>query len=86
MICWSSKIIKEGDVVMCVVVLKEKELWLDLVGIKLDEVDGKWRLLNSGKGMCDVFGCGEKCKYWLVKDFERGGCCIEYLKVVEVLL
>lgn len=86
MIRWSSKITKEGDVVMRVAAPKEKESWLDLVGTKLDEVDGKRRSLNSGKGMCDVPGCGEKRKYRSVKDFERGGCCIEHLKAVEASL
>ncbi|OWZ70290.1 hypothetical protein AYX14_04323 [Cryptococcus neoformans] len=86
MIRWSSKITKEGDVIMRVAAPKEKESWLDLVGAKLDEVDEKRRSLNGGKGMCDAPGCGERRKYRSVKDFERGGCCMEHLKTVEASL
>ncbi|KIR25854.1 ino eighty subunit 2 [Cryptococcus deuterogattii 99/473] len=86
MIRWSSKITKEGDVVMRVAPPKEKEAWLDLVGAKLDEVAEKQRSLNRGKGMCDAPGCGEKRKYRSVKNFNKGGCCMEHLKAVEASL
>lgn len=65
---------------------KEKEAWLDLVGAKLDEVAEKQRSLNRGKRVCDAPGCGEKRKYRSVKNFDKGGCCMEHLKTVEASL
>lgn len=40
-------------------------------------------LPNSVKPVCDVAGCGVPRKYRLVKDWEKGACGMEHLKVLE---
>ncbi|KAK4686083.1 Ino eighty subunit 2, partial [Tremellales sp. Uapishka_1] len=41
------------------------------------------RKKDEGETKCAVEGCGEKRKYRSIKKFERGGCCIDHLRVVE---
>ncbi|TYJ54648.1 hypothetical protein B9479_004682 [Cryptococcus floricola] len=72
MVRWTSKMGKEGAVVMSVAVPSGQERWLDMGAPSVEP--------KKDERMCNAPGCGEKRKYRSVKVFEKGGCSMAHLE------
>ncbi|ODO06293.1 hypothetical protein L198_01525 [Cryptococcus wingfieldii CBS 7118] len=78
MVRWTSKMGKEGAVVMSVAVPTGQERWLDMGAPSVEP--------KKDERMCNAPGCGEKRKYRSLKVFEKGGCSMAHLETVEAAL
>lgn len=57
---------------------------LDGMDVDVKQEASHSRPKTNASSLCDVDGCGKGRKYRLVKNWERGACGMEHLRVLEV--